>query len=519
MRELLSRALVPLTEWVLSKAKYAIRHPIKSLLVMVKIYLTLLLFAFFLVASFSSFAQTIFDGLTPTPKVDGFEFHYQGPLTFGFQFVNEVIGGNRELRSVPTSGEYCNAWKDFVSADDLVSDSIVDSNETTLSDGTVRVNLVFHCEVSTTFDTQNACGGNTPPCTRFNDDDFTFLYDRIPVLVCDQGSIVTGDECYSLLDVREADSCPDSASVPDFVLPADGSGSSNVCLPSDDGSRCAYSLDSSGEFYTYNFEANCYDSDIPVYDEDGLATTADRNPDQVCEDLGNGTHACVEDPDNVCSNGTCQAGCGFFGLGDQTEFICFAEDFDGDGIPDYADPDIDGDGIPNDEDLDSDGDGKDDPVFNNGGGGGGVVNVDVDVDVDVDTSDLEAAIDEQTDELKESLGNINGNLTTTRVVNFTIPDNVKALGEPNDYDERNFGTVLEDAVEEMQESPVFKAVDGFFEVSFSGSCPTYSAYIDYINFNLVIDHFCSPVMNAVWPIISAIVILVFSYLAFRVAVL
>jgi hypothetical protein len=71
----------------------------------------------------------------------------------------------------------------------------------------------------------------------------------------------------------------------------------------------------------------------------------------------------------------------------------------------------------------------------------------------------------------------------------------------------------------MKEGALFIAVDEFFEVSFSGSCPTYSADVAFMNTSVVLDHWCRPVMSDIWPMIQAIMILGFSFLAFRVAVL
>jgi hypothetical protein len=94
-----------------------------------------------------------------------------------------------------------------------------------------------------------------------------------------------------------------------------------------------------------------------------------------------------------------------------------------------------------------------------------------------------------------------------------------AIGAPNDYEVRNYGTVIEAGVNQMKEGALFIAVDEFFEVSFSGSCPTYSADVAFMNTSVVLDHWCRPVMSDIWPMIQAIMILGFSFLAFRVAVL
>jgi hypothetical protein len=99
------------------------------------------------------------------------------------------------------------------------------------------------------------------------------------------------------------------------------------------------------------------------------------------------------------------------------------------------------------------------------------------------------------------------------------PELTAILGTANDYEVRNYGTVMEAAVNRMKESPVFTSVDGFFEVTFSGTCPTYSANIPVLNTTVVLDHWCLSVMDSVWPMIQAIVILILSFYGFRVAIL
>jgi hypothetical protein len=94
-----------------------------------------------------------------------------------------------------------------------------------------------------------------------------------------------------------------------------------------------------------------------------------------------------------------------------------------------------------------------------------------------------------------------------------------AIGTPNDYEVRNYGTVMEASVTQIKEGALYIAVDEFFEVSFSGSCPSYSADIPFMATSITVDHWCRPIMSEIWPMIQAIIILGFSFLAFRVAVL
>jgi hypothetical protein len=134
----------------------------------------------------------------------------------------------------------------------------------------------------------------------------------------------------------------------------------------------------------------------------------------------------------------------------------------------------------------------------------------------VDEGGIISAIGEQTTTLMTGL-TYEGDVPS---VGFTNSEGLTAaLGTANDYEVKNYGTVIESAVNEMKESPVFVAVDGFFEVSFNGSCPTYSANVDFMNTSVTMDHWCRPIMNDIWPIIQAIIMFGFSFMAFRVAIL
>jgi hypothetical protein len=127
------------------------------------------------------------------------------------------------------------------------------------------------------------------------------------------------------------------------------------------------------------------------------------------------------------------------------------------------------------------------------------------------------------DALTAQTGVIQGGLTYDGDIpnsDFANSDELNiALGIPNDYEVRNYGTVIEASVNKMKTSPVFEAVDGFFDVTFTGSCPTYSANVPFLNTSIVFDHWCRPVMTNIWPIISSILMFGFSFMAFRVAIL
>ena len=110
-----------------------------------------------------------------------------------------------------------------------------------------------------------------------------------------------------------------------------------------------------GSFFQQKSEpASCYTN--PVFNE--YVDTVAPPADQSCKPITGATFMCPETPSNVCDDtGACQSGCGSYSFDGQTNFVCFANDTDGDGTGDYIDTDIDGDGLINTQDPDVDGDG------------------------------------------------------------------------------------------------------------------------------------------------------------------
>ena len=191
--------------------------------------------------------------------------------------------------------------------------------------------------------------------------------------------------CFDPNQADLVDSC--KASTGNYILNKQVTVSAG-CQQLSDGSICHYTATDVGggnQVYQMDLETSCYGNDN-VDNLDTNTDIGDMPSDNECVDYG-GLLGCPEDPDNVCDTTSstafggnlnqCKTGCGY--VNDQ--FLCFDQDLDGDGLPDYNDPDIDGDGIPNKDDLDSDGDGKDDPINDGGGngnnGGNTVVNVDL----------------------------------------------------------------------------------------------------------------------------------------------
>lgn len=129
----------------------------------------------------------------------------------------------------------------------------------------------------------------------------------------------------------------------------------------------------------------------------------------------------------------------------------------------------------------------------------------------IDEDGVIAAINGLGDELGYEGGVPNGGFGTGAVSAF--------VGEANNYEERNYGTVMQAAITQMKESPLVESVDSFFDVTITGSCPTYTADLSFMQTSVVFDHWCRPVMESIWPMVQGVIILLFSIIGFRAAIL
>lgn len=281
--------------------------------------------------------------------------------------------------------------------------------------------------------------------------------------------------CFTQADLNTRDSCPDSTQDDSYILPVDSNNTaSKICQIKPDGSSCEYDLDSSGNFYVSNFENTCYENNgITQYDDSGLGDVDDTNVE--CQDIGAQTYLCPEDPSNVCdSQGTCESGCGYFGLDDESQFVCVSGDNDSDGVPDYLDPDIDGDGIKNEDDLDSDGDGVDDVKYpeNN------------DVTVNIDMSNIESKLDTILDEMQINPSDYNGKTASDlQAQESIIDDAISSLTDTAGLSQNDMGG-------RAVTSEDFTYIDTFIGQLPSSSC------VNPVIYNQTLD-FCSkaPIIN------------------------
>ncbi|WP_323912432.1 hypothetical protein [Aeromonas veronii] len=103
----------------------------------------------------------------------------------------------------------------------------------------------------------------------------------------------------------------------------------------------------------------------------------------------------------------------------------------------------------------------------------------------------------------------------------SIEPSAKDIHKANDWGTRNFGTVLEANANRFKALPIFSAPSSFFTANIGGStCPTYSG--SFLLFGATtafqLEAFCSPAVLNMMPYIRAVVMMVFGFFAWRIAV-
>ncbi|MCQ4052811.1 hypothetical protein [Aeromonas sp. SG16] len=95
---------------------------------------------------------------------------------------------------------------------------------------------------------------------------------------------------------------------------------------------------------------------------------------------------------------------------------------------------------------------------------------------------------------------------------------------PNDWGQRNYGTVMQHHVTAMNQLPLFSSIGDFFKVDMgAGTCPQFSIDVPEIGGvgggSLVFDVFCNADLQKIFEIIALCVKLLGLYAAFRIALL
>lgn len=82
-----------------------------------------------------------------------------------------------------------------------------------------------------------------------------------------------------------------------------------------------------------------------------------------------------------------------------------------------------------------------------------------------------------------------------------------------------FGNAISTFKDQVTGSGLGLAAVNFFNVQASGSCPTWTAQIPFLNYTLVFDYFCQDWATSLYPLIGAAMLVVFGWIAFTIAVL
>jgi hypothetical protein len=483
--------------------KYLLMHPLKSIWFVIKAYIGLMLLVTCLVivlTSFTAKAQVLYENSSSENPYPSDQIRYK----YG------TGGGDDALFAYSESGILSNFHStqcNFISGDttyQMTGSSVIRRDDGTL----FQINCDRYSFRTTATGTvhserNDTTGANTTPRIFASEicgenasgpSSYTFRKDN---LCYDPAELAANDTC-DTGNLFQADSVDDT-----------------ICGTKNDGSMCESERVIS-VLFSPNGSGACY-FNADVTDE---TVFPEIPPPETCVVGADGFLFCA-------SNGEINNGfdkdryCGSYNIGGGATEVCFDKDDDNDLIPNHTDTDLDGDGIENLSDEDHDNDGilnvnDTDYTPNTGGSGGGEGGGDTGDTGGtggggVSTVGMENRLDAILEEL-EGLSDTSGG------GNVVLPD-IEGLPAGNDYETRNYGTVMLAAVEEMRSSPVSQAVDGFFTLSLGGTCPIYSTSVPYMNTTITIDQFCGSVMNSIWPYISAIMIVVFSVLAFRVAIL
>lgn len=150
--------------------------------------------------------------------------------------------------------------------------------------------------------------------------------------------------CFWPQDIKDRDTCPDSSTDGDFVLPLGTNSASLVCVEKPDGSICGYKKET--DYYIADYESSCYQFPQTTYQNQA----PEPQDDNDCSKIGN-IYTCPENPEDKCEVGgtvngqqaysSCESGCGYMDLENSgvSTFVCITEDDDNDGIPNLRDPD------------------------------------------------------------------------------------------------------------------------------------------------------------------------------------
>lgn len=535
--------------WFFGKVKdlllYILKHPLGSIFWVIKAYLALMFLTLFVACSFGAFAVPIVEIKTKPAQ--------QQPMVTCSAYYNGTKLGEF---SGKTFGECVTSGAPSINAAIQLppaSSSVIDGGLTlTVSRTFTPINEVSEASASIGFriietTVQSRCAGNS------NGDQICSSEPPTQYAYGVGGQINIGEKKVGYVCPPEGfpeysvgpdknNLCSIAQPRPQRCWPEQGSwqmapmyhmsdsGAANLCAINDEGINCPWKQVSKGVYVpdpTSPLDCDHQDPDPPPPPVDG------------CRLHSSGLKVCPDDPNNRCSTTSepgkvpvisCDPDCGYV----NENFACFAHPYDPKKDPNMPDKDPLKD--------------VDDNITDPNKPLGDMLKRDFKdifkgAETRLDNLLISAKNKEKGQEAQ--MGNLTsaqreGNRQLKSIADSTkkTEDNTKGIldaltgkgegegkggvkpefKEPtNDWDKRNFGSILKSKGDELFSLPLFKSIDSFFNVSFGGTCPQYS--VNVWVFDLSVDQFCSATMNSMWPYIRAIVLLVCSFFAIRIALL
>lgn len=93
-----------------------------------------------------------------------------------------------------------------------------------------------------------------------------------------------------------------------------------------------------------------------------------------------------------------------------------------------------------------------------------------------------------------------------------------AIGDLYAKKDKTVAQVLTKAKNDLQSSPLGSSVTNFFNVGGGGTCPNVTAAIPFINKTITIDTFCTSMAAQMFVVIKAVLLMLATWMAFRIAI-
>ena len=540
MRQFLA-FILKMIRYLLSKFKLivfqTIKHPFSSIFWVIKMYFALMFLSLFVACSFSSIAATPVDDLEYDPT------DWRTPRTTDDMYCSTWRTG---ICAETIKGLYSKVAPQYLEVLQRINPSDGDRRTTftlvSLNDG---MNLSYRGwteDYSPAFGWYGGRESINPVPSGYN-----LIPGGIkscpPIVLVDEsnpadvltasyviGPIGQGGDAKCHRPKPKQNSCfksPDFQLAPQYHFDPSSSSKPMVCVENESGDLCPWSGDGTGVFKPYTSPTHQCENNPPV-----SPPSPKPQPPQKCVNGGNGMKVCEADPNDKCTalatgQLSCGSSCGYM----NGKFMCFTEP----DIPDDPNQPDDKPKKPVDDSItDSDKKMPDLTKKDLKDIQKGMENRLDNLSIDLQNTLQAAKYSDEKADNKAALSNkllnsINQNTSDTvgelkkinTALNAGTGDSgtiqVPEFDSTNDWEKRNFGTVIKATSAKIFDLPIMKSINGFFDVSFSGQCPVYSVSIWV--YEITIDQFCTDSVQSVFPYIKAVVLFMFSILAIRTAIL